>query len=184
MLALPRYGGSMDDMHRYLLGRLRKATEVYFYERWKLESFGFLRKRIDNIAFDSGFHFRQIGGRPPRIEVDFEAYVCGDPRLRQALAGQSRVVFPEARLLYGMTVYCGFCDGPFTRVAQHLQPPRELLYKGARTGDRRRGRFDVDFVVDTPGPEGRRLFRLLRREQGGGSHIQQQGPQLHVSPRP
>ena len=73
-----------------------------------------LRKRIYNVAFDSGFHFRQIEGSPPRIEVSFEAYVCGDRHLREVLADQCRVVFPDDRLLYGMTVYCGFSDGPFT----------------------------------------------------------------------
>ncbi len=77
--ALPRYGGSMEDMHRYLKGRLQRACETYFYERWKLESFGFLQKRVRNAAFDSGFHFRQIEDSPSRIEVDFQAYVCRRP---------------------------------------------------------------------------------------------------------
>ena len=45
VLALPRYGGSMEDMHRYLQGRLRRAIETYFYERWKLESFGLCTRK-------------------------------------------------------------------------------------------------------------------------------------------
>jgi len=148
--ALPRYGGSMEDMHNYLKGRLQRACETYFYERWKLESFGFLRKRVYNMAFDSGFHFRQIEDSPPRIEVNFQAYVCDDRHLREVLADQCRVVFPDTPLLYDMTVYCGFCSGPFTKWRYsfslkefHVQ---ELTPEigGVRT-------FDVDFVVDIPG---------------------------------
>jgi hypothetical protein len=148
--ALPRYGGSMEDMHNYLKGRLQRACETYFYERWKLESFGFLQKRVYNMAFDSGFHFRQIEDSPPRIEVDFQAYVCGERHLREVLADQCRVVFPEATLLDGMTVYCGFCSGPFTewRYSFSLKAfyTKEFTPEidGVRT-------FDVDFVVDIPG---------------------------------
>ena len=148
--ALPRYGGSMEDMHDYLKGRLQRAAETYFYERWKLESFGFLQKRVYNAAFDSGFHFRQIEDSPPRIEVGFQAYVCDDRHLREALADQCRVVFPEVSLLYDMIVHCGFCSGPFTewRYSFSLKELyiKELLPEtgGVRT-------FDVDFVVDIPG---------------------------------
>ncbi len=150
VLALPRYGGSMEDMHNYLKGRLQQATETYFYERWKLESFGFLRKRVYNTAFDSGFHFRQIGDSPLRIEVDFQAYVCSDRHLREVLADQCRVVFPEAPLLYDMIVYCGFCSGPFTEwcysFGLKVFYTKEITPEigGVRT-------FDVDFVVDIPG---------------------------------
>jgi len=147
--ALPRYGGSMEDMHNYLKGRLQRASETYFYERGKLESFAFLRKRVYNMAFDSGFHFRQIEDSPPRIEVDFQAYVCGDRHLREILADQCKVVFPEVSLLQGMTVYCGFCSGLFTewRYSFSLKAfyTKELTPEigGVRT-------FDVDFVVDIP----------------------------------
>ncbi len=150
VLALPRYGGSIEDMHNYLKGALHRACETYFYERGKLESFGFLQKRVYNTAFDSGFHFRQIEGSPPRIEVDFQAYVCGDRHLRDILTDQCRVVFPDAALLHDMTVYCGFCNGPFTQW-RHSFSLKEVYRKetaseigGVRT-------FDVDFVVDVPG---------------------------------
>src|SRR5208282_3659744 len=62
VLALPRYGGSMEDMHDYLGRRLHRATTVYLYERRKIEAFGLLGKVIYNAAFDSGFDFRQIDG--------------------------------------------------------------------------------------------------------------------------
>ena len=128
VLALPRYGGSMEQMHGYLLARLKAATDVYFYERWKLETSGLLHREIYNVSFDSGFHFRQIGGRPARIEAGFEAYVCNDAALRQALEEHAAIVFPEDRLLYGMTIYCGICRRPVHGVAAPLQPYRELLH--------------------------------------------------------
>ena len=147
--ALPRYGGSMEDMHNYLKGRLQRASETYFYERGKLESFGFLRKRVYNMAFDSGFQFRQIEDSPPRIEVAFQAYVCGDRHLREILADQCKVVFPEVSLLQDMTVYCGFCGSLFTEWRDSFSLKafytKELTPEigGVRT-------FDVDFVVDIP----------------------------------
>ncbi len=150
VFALPRYGGSIEDMHTYLKGRLQRATETYFYERWKLESLGFLRKRVYNTAFDSGFHFRQIEDSSLRIEVDFQAYVCSDRHLREVLSDQCRVVFPEVSLLYDMTVYGGFCSGPFTewRCAFGLKVcyTKEITPEigGVRA-------FDVDFVVEVPG---------------------------------
>ena len=36
--------GSMEDMHNYLQRKAQQAIETYFYERWKLESFGFLQR--------------------------------------------------------------------------------------------------------------------------------------------
>jgi hypothetical protein len=150
VFALPRYGGSMEDMHNYLKGRLRQACETYFYERWKLESFGFLRKGVYNTAFDSGFHFRQIGDSPPRIEVDFQAYVCSDRHLREVLTDQCRVVFPDAALLYDMTIYCGFCSGPFTEWRHSFG--LKVFYRKEITPETGGVRtFDVDFVVDIPG---------------------------------
>ncbi len=62
VLALPRYGGSMEDMHDYVTRRLHRATVIYLYERRKIETFGLSGKRVHNASFDSGFHFRQIVG--------------------------------------------------------------------------------------------------------------------------
>jgi fido (protein-threonine AMPylation protein) len=151
VLVLPRYGGSMEDMHRYLQRRLGRAIETYFYERWKLESFGFLHARICRAAFDSGFHFRRIEGSRPRIEASFEAYACGDPCLRKILADQCKVVFPDDACIEDMTVYCGFSGGPFAEWRQPFslkdfyrkEVPSEI--PGVRT-------FDIDFVADVPAP--------------------------------
>ena len=114
-----------------------------------MNRFGFLHKRVYNAAFDSGFHFRQIEDSPPRIEVDFQAYVCDDRHLREVLADQCKVVFPDDPLLDDMTVYCGFCSGPFTEW-RHPFSLKDFYRKelapeidGVRT-------FDVDFVVDVP----------------------------------
>jgi fido (protein-threonine AMPylation protein) len=159
VLALPRYGGSMDDMHRYLLGRLRRAIEVYFYERGKLDSFGLSGKSVRNTAFDSGFHFRQIGSGRPRIGVNFEAYVCDDPSLREALAEQSKIVFPDARLLAGMDIYCGFCDAPFTEWRRAFSVRENFYIKELPEEPDGVRRFDIDFIVDAPQPgEGGEYF--------------------------
>jgi fido (protein-threonine AMPylation protein) len=53
IFALPRYGGSMEDMHEYIKTRIMMAVNLYFYERWKLERLGFLAKSIYNVSFDS-----------------------------------------------------------------------------------------------------------------------------------
>jgi hypothetical protein len=151
VLALPRYGGSMEDMHDYLWRRLHRATNTYLYERWKLETFGLLGKRIHNASFDSGFHFRQIDDRPPKIEVHFEAFVIDDSNdLSRAFMEESRVVLPESSLLFTMIIYCGFCDAPFAewRYPFRLKGgfyTRELAsdIAGVRV-------FDVDLLVDIP----------------------------------
>jgi len=150
VLALPRYGGSMEDMHLYLEERLRRAIDRYFYERWKLESFGFFEKRVRNISFDSGMHFRQIDDRTPRLEVQFEAFVPEGTDAARTFGDYSKIAFPDGRLLHEMTIYCGFCDARSTEwhhrfslrnnfYVKELQP----LADGTRV-------FDVDFVVEIP----------------------------------
>jgi hypothetical protein len=151
VLALPRYGGSMEDMHRYLKRRLMRATAPYFPERRMMASFGLMDKRTGNAAFDSSFHFRQIDGHPPRIEVSFEAHVCDDAGLLTVLADQCRIVLPREGLLHGMTNYCGFCDGPFAewRYAFSLTGGGAAVTElPAEIGDAET--FDVGFIVDVP----------------------------------
>ena len=176
MLALPRYGGSMEQMHGYLLARLKAATDVYFYERWKLETSGLLHREIYNVSFDSGFHFRQIGGRPARIEAGFEAYVCNDAALRQALEEHAAIVFPEDRLLYGMTIHCGIADAPFTEWRRPFSLTGNFYIK--ELGQEIEGvrRFDVDFTVDAPGQgEGGPHFACSVASPEGRSHVTDKG---------
>jgi fido (protein-threonine AMPylation protein) len=151
VFVLPRYGGSMEDMHDYLKKRLDRAIGIYFSERSKLGNFGLTEKRIYNTSFDSGFHFRQIDDYPGRIEVDFEAFVIDDRDERsRAFKDECRVVLPEVRLLHNMTVHCGLCDTPFSRWRHSFTVKkdfhvRELVsdVEGARI-------FDIDFLVDIP----------------------------------
>lgn len=108
IFALPRYGGTMDDMHDYVKARIMKAVDAYFYERWKLEHFGFIAKQIYNVSFDSGFHFRQINDNPQKIEVNFQAFIIDDSnQLCEQYQDQCRVVLPHENLLKNMKVYCG-----------------------------------------------------------------------------
>jgi fido (protein-threonine AMPylation protein) len=169
--ALPRYGGSMEDMDRYLKGRLKRAMEAYFYERRKLESLGLLEQRIYNVSFDSGLHFRQIGDRPPKIEVGLAAYVIEEPTLLSLFAERGKIVFPEARLLYGMTAYCGIASGPFTewRDSFSLRGGFSIREMPAeRPGVRV---FDVDFIVEAPGRARRGDYFSCSIVSGGGGLI-------------
>lgn len=150
VFSLPRYGGSMEDMHNYLRGRIQKAIDAYFYERWKLESFGFLNRDIHNISFDSGFQFAQIEDRPPRIQIHFESYVVADPNLARVLADQCRVVFPNEQALRDMTVYCGFCSGPFTEWHYRFNVRNTFCIKEMESGLEDTRVFDIDFTVQAP----------------------------------
>ena len=116
VLALPRYGGSMEDMHLYLQDRLEAAVDVYFHERWKLESLGNLHRPIHDVTFDSGFSFRQLGDQDQQVEIGFEVLVV-DPRhgQRESLVDQCRVVLFDEAMLDDTTVYLGLSRGPGTR---------------------------------------------------------------------
>lgn len=112
IFALPRYGGTMEDMHEYIKARIMKAVEIYFHERSKLEHFGLLAKALYNVSFDSGFHFRQIDGLPRQLEVNFQAYVIDNKNpLSRQYQEHALVVLPDASLLRTMTIYTGFSHG-------------------------------------------------------------------------
>lgn len=148
IFALPRYGGTMDDMHGYIKARIMKGISDYFYERNKLESLGFLNHRIYNVSFDSGFTFAQIDQGVHKIEGQFEAFVIdeGNP-LTTAYRNACRVVLPNDFALYNMAIYCGFSDTPRGRWNQiaKLQhnfriSERESETEGVRV-------FDIEFLV-------------------------------------
>jgi len=151
-LALPRYGGSMEDMHGYLWKRLHRAAGTYLYERQKLEAFGLLEKRIHNASFDSGFHFRQIDGRPPKIEVHFETFLIEDSNdLSRAFMEESRIVLPEKSLLPGLIVYCGLCVAPFSEWKNRFRVKGDLYVRELASDQEGVRVFDIDFLVDIPG---------------------------------
>lgn len=149
IFALPRYGGNMEDMHEYIKEMIMKAVGLYFYERWKLERFGFLSKHIYNVSFDSGFHFRQIDDMPRKLEVNFHAYLIDDSNpLGRQYQDQCRVVLPDEYLLRTMMISCGFSHvhcGEWEHVF-HLRNNffiRELIsdIPGMRV-------FDIDFIIE------------------------------------
>jgi fido (protein-threonine AMPylation protein) len=149
IFALPRYGGSVEDMHDYIKTRIMTAVNLYFYERWKLERLGFLSKSIYNVSFDSGFHFRQIDDMPRKLEVNFTAYVIGegnplDPQLRD----QCMIVLPNEQLIRNMTIYCGFShsQGGEWRHVFHLK--NNFFIREIRPETRGVRVFDIDFVVE------------------------------------
>jgi len=149
MFALPRYGGSMEDMHEYIKMRIMKAVDSYFYEKWKLEHFGLLHRNIYNVSFDSGIHFRQIDGRPCRLEVNFHAYLMdnGNP-LSWQYQDRCNIVFPDEYSLYNMTIYCGFSHGRCGEW-QHVFSLRNNFFikemKSMMQGVRV---FDVNFIIE------------------------------------
>jgi fido (protein-threonine AMPylation protein) len=112
VLYLPRYGGTMEDMHEYLKRRLSKAMETYFRERQSLQSLGFLDKSMHNASFDSGFFFRQIENGRSCLQVKFDAFVAADGPVIERLRDECRVVLPDENALLTMAVYCGFGSSP------------------------------------------------------------------------
>lgn len=151
VLALPRYGGSMEDMHDYLKKRLRQATATYLYERHKIEAFDLLGERIHNLSFDSGFYFRQINGQAPQIEVNFEVVVIDNGNdLSRAFMDESRIVLADEGLLPRMTVYWGLCEAPLSQW-RHAFSLRQGIYFEEIASDREGLKvFDVDFRVKIP----------------------------------
>ncbi len=113
IFALPRYGGTIEDMHEYLKARIMRGVSDYFYERTKLQALGLVSAGIHNISFDSGFTFSQIEQGVRRIEVQFEAFVITESNpLAGAYRNACRIVVPEDFALYNITMYCGFSDSP------------------------------------------------------------------------
>lgn len=191
VLALPRYGGTMEEMHEYLTGRILRSMEAYHRERARLEARGLLGREIYNVSFDSGFHFRQINESPQRIEISCTAFVVPDgSTLAAQLLDQCRVVLPsEARVRSG-GLYVGLADaerGEWRRVVGVQSPlsveevPSE--FPGARA-------FELTFVLELDeafqghdwlyasfvSPEDKRVFsnkgiyygtRLAKRSFGG-----------------
>ncbi|MBF0317995.1 MAG: Fic family protein [Nitrospirae bacterium] len=149
VVALPRYGGSMEDMYNYIKKRIMFAVDAYFYERWKLEHLGFLNKQIYNVSFDSGFYFRQIDDRPQRLETHFIAYVVSvnDPLFAE-LTDQCRVVLHNEHLLHNISIYCGFTDKQRAPWHHSFTVNHNIFVKEVATDIPGTRAFDVDFIID------------------------------------
>jgi hypothetical protein len=169
IFALPRYGGTMDDMHLYIRARIGRAVSDYCYERTKMENFGFLGSQIYNVAFDSGFTFSRVDAGDQKIEVQFEALVIEEWNPLAAVYRNScRVVFPNDFALFNMAVYYGFSEDPgsqwrgVTKLEHNfyiVERPSEL--QGVRV-------FDVEFVVEPGEARCSRYFNCsVAYEQGG-----------------
>ncbi len=112
IFALPRYGGSMEEMHAYLLRRIRRAMEAYLSERERLQRRGLLGKEVFNVTGDSGMRFRQLNDSPQKLEVCCTAYLLPDGApLAAQLVEQCRVVLPSEELARSAELYCGLADG-------------------------------------------------------------------------
>lgn len=151
VFALPRYGGSMEDMHEYIKTRIINAVDLYFYEREKLRTAGLFYKHIYNVSFDCGFHFRQIDdGR--KLEVAFQAYFIHDSNpLSWEYRDQCRVVFPNEYLLYNMTIYCGFSHSRQSQWEHVFSLKNNFFIKEIRSDMPGIRVFDIDFVVEPDG---------------------------------
>ncbi|MEO5357575.1 MAG: Fic family protein [Nitrospirae bacterium YQR-1] len=149
VLCLPRYGGSMEDIYHYIKRRILAAIEAYYYERWKIEHLGNITKQIYNVAFDSGFYFRQIDDKVQKLEVHFLAFVVNaDDPLFARLQDQCRVVCPDELTLSNMSIHCGFTkkekdpwEKIFTLKGNFFIKETVMDIKGTRT-------FDVDFTIE------------------------------------
>lgn len=109
ILALPRYGGTVEDMRLYLKQSIRRAIDAYLYERSKLEQWGFLQNNISDVSFDSGFNFRIFEGRPALIEINFPVFLIAknNPLHKQYLE-QCRIVFADETAAKKLVLHCGF----------------------------------------------------------------------------
>lgn len=181
IFALPRYGGTMEDMHGYIEARIAKGVSDYFYERNKLASFGFLDSQIYNISFDSGFTFSQIDQGVQKIEAQFEAFVIDEWNpLAVVYRNACRVVVPSDFALYNITIYYGFSDSPkgkwnHTTRLQHsfFFAERESEIGGVRL-------FDVRFVVELGDAERRfRYFSCSIAYEEGGLLFDNKGLNYH-----
>jgi fido (protein-threonine AMPylation protein) len=151
IFVLPRYGGSMEDMHNYLKRRIRKATERYHYEKSKLESLQFSGKAIYDVSFDSGFRFSKISGDIEKIAVEFEALVIAqDNPLSHIMKDECRIVFPSSNSLDRMTVYAGFCSGPFSEWQHRLIIKKGFYSKEVGSEIPGARLFDILFIVEMP----------------------------------
>jgi len=149
IFALPRYGGSIEDMHEYIKARIMKAVNQYFYERWKMGRFGFLAKNIYNVSFDSGFHFRQIDDVPRKLEVNFAAYLIGEGNpLEQQFRNQGLVVLPDEHLIRNMTIYCGFSHNHCGEWKHVFHLKNNFFIREIRPETPGVRVFDIDFVVE------------------------------------
>ncbi|MGC4117603.1 MAG: phospholipase D-like domain-containing protein [Myxococcales bacterium] len=111
VFALPRYGGTMEEMHEYLTARTLRSMDAYARERSRLEERGLLTREIFNVAFDSGFHFRQLNASPQKLEISCTAYVAPDgSALAQELVEECRVVLPTEALVRTGGLYAGLAD--------------------------------------------------------------------------
>ncbi len=153
--ALPRYGGTIEDMYAYIKKRIRRAVDAYFYERWKLDEFGFLHKQIYNVAFDSGVYFRQIDDRPQKLEVSFEAYIVRpfEERVFRNLQDYCRVVFYDENQLRNLKVYCGFSKKERGEWQKIFSVKDNIFIKEIASDIPNTCAYDVDFVIELHGQQ-------------------------------
>jgi hypothetical protein len=146
-----QYGGSMEDMHEYIKTRIQRAVDRYFFERRKLERSGFLSSKIHNVSFDSGFHFRQIGDRPVRIQVNFQAFVIDDLNpLSIQYQDKCMVVLPDEQSVMNMTIYCGFSDSQGDEWGEIFELRKQFSITEIKSDLNAVRVFDIDFVIEIP----------------------------------
>ncbi len=151
IFALPRYGGSMEDMYNYLKKRLRKAIDTYYYEISRLQSSDFQGKAFHNVSFDSGFRFSQTGDSARQIEVEFDAYVIEQQNdLARMMKDDCRIVFPDKKALENMTVYCGFCSAPFSEWHYRFSLRRCFLIRELESEIEGALAFNLGFIISVP----------------------------------
>jgi fido (protein-threonine AMPylation protein) len=152
VLALPRYGGGMEDMHEYLKKRILAAVDAWFYERWKIEEFSLLDKQIYNVSFDAGFFFRQIDDQAQKLEVSFTSYLVErENPLFSWLEDRCLPVFPEERHIWDMTVYCGFSIKERGDWAHVFNVKNSFFIKEIPSDIPGARAFDVDFTIELQG---------------------------------
>jgi fido (protein-threonine AMPylation protein) len=149
IFALPRYGGSMEDMDAYFQRLIDSAIESYFHERKKLQELGFFNRPIFNVSFDSGFHFRQVdSGNGDKLEVRFRAYLAPDgSTVAKQLLDSCRVVVPDEKLLRNLAVHCGFSEAEHGELKQVLDLQKPSFVEEIPSDVPQARVFDVGLVL-------------------------------------
>jgi hypothetical protein len=146
-----QYGGSMEDMHEYIRTRIQRAVDRYYFERRKLERSGFISMTVHNVSFDSGFHFRQVGSRPARIQVNFHAYVIEDSNpLSSQYSDKCMVVLPDEQSIINMVIHCGFSDDQGDEWLEIFELRKNFTITEIKSDLPGVRTFDIDFIIEIP----------------------------------
>ncbi|TAN46073.1 MAG: hypothetical protein EPN22_00400 [Nitrospirae bacterium] len=159
ILALPRYGGTIGDMHYCFKQSIRKAADLYSYERSKLKQMGLLPNRISNVSFDSGFNFRVFEGKPALIEINFPVFLIEKKHpLHKQYLDECRIVFEDEAVMRKLALHYGFSEFRMGEWDKAYDMNKYALLNETPSPTQGIKAFDMVFIIKTT----RKNLRLHR----------------------